>query len=56
MAQYGLTEHDVTDAMATALPRHHHHGAGTQIRSQNRRFLSVVAQTPEYRLDTLSSA
>ena len=55
MAQYGLTEHDVTDAMATAL-------AGTTTTAPNfwvdpKTGVSypIVAQTPEYRLDTLSA-
>jgi CzcA family heavy metal efflux pump len=53
MAQYGLTEHDVTNAMATAL-------AGTTTTAPNfwidpKTGVSypIVAQTPEYRLDTL---
>ena len=55
MAQYGLTEHDVTDAMATAL-------AGTTTTAPNfwidpKTGVSypIVAQTPEYKLDTLSA-
>ena len=55
MAQYGLTEHDVTNAMATAL-------AGTTTTAPNfwidpKSGVSypIVAQTPEYRLDTLPS-
>jgi CzcA family heavy metal efflux pump len=53
MAQYGLTERDVTNAMATAL-------AGTTTTAPNfwidpKTGVSypIVAQTPEYRLDTL---
>jgi multidrug efflux pump subunit AcrB len=55
MAQYGLTEHDVSNAMATAL-------AGTATTVPNfwidpKTGVSypIVAQTPEYRLDTLPS-
>jgi CzcA family heavy metal efflux pump len=53
MAQYGLTERDVTNAMATAL-------AGTTTTAPNfwidpktGASYPIVAQTPEYRLDTL---
>jgi multidrug efflux pump subunit AcrB len=53
MSQYGLTERDVTNAMATAL-------AGTTTTAPNfwidpKTGVSypIVAQTPEYRLDTL---
>jgi multidrug efflux pump subunit AcrB len=55
MAQYGLTERDVTDAMATSL-------AGTSTTSPNfwvdpKSGVSypIVAQAPEYRIDTLAS-
>jgi CzcA family heavy metal efflux pump len=55
MAQYGLTEQDVTNAMATAL-------AGTTTTAPNfwidpKTGVSypIVAQTPEYRLNTLQA-
>ncbi len=54
MAQTGLTEHDVTNALATAL-------AGTSTSAPNF-WLSpngvsypMVAQTPEYRMDTMAA-
>jgi multidrug efflux pump subunit AcrB len=55
MAQYGMTERDVTDAMATAL-------AGTSttaptywVDPKNGVAYPIVAQAPEYRMDTLAS-
>jgi len=55
MAQYGMTERDVTDAMATAL-------AGTSTTSptywvdpKSGVAYPIVAQAPEYRTDTLAS-
>jgi CzcA family heavy metal efflux pump len=55
MAQYGMTERDVTDAMATAL-------AGTSTTAPNYWVdpksgvaYPIVAQAPEYRTDTLAS-
>jgi CzcA family heavy metal efflux pump len=55
MAQYGMTEKDVTDAMATAL-------AGTSttaptywVDPKNGVAYPIVAQAPEYRMDTLAS-
>ena len=55
MAQYGLTELDVTDAVATALAGTSTSAPSYWVDPKGGVAYPVVAQTPEYRVDTLAS-
>ena len=55
MAQYGLTELDVTDAMATALAGTSTSAPSYWVDPKTGVNYPIVAQTPEYRVDTLAS-
>jgi multidrug efflux pump subunit AcrB len=55
MAQYGLTELDVTDAMATALAGTSTSAPSYWVDPKTGVNYPVVAQTPEYLVDTLAS-
>jgi multidrug efflux pump subunit AcrB len=54
MAQYGLTENDVTDSVATSLAGSVQTAPVFWLNRKNGVSYPVVAQTPEYRVDTLA--
>src|SRR5258708_38094077 len=55
MAPYGLTELDVTDAVATARAGTSTSSPSYWVDPKGGVAYPIVAQTPEYRLDTLAS-
>src|SRR5579859_3304299 len=55
MAQYGLSELDVTDAVATALAGTSTSAPSYWVDPKGGVAYPIVAQTPEYRVDTLAS-
>ena len=55
MAQMGLTERDVTNAMATALAGTSQTAPNFFLNPKNGVSYNMTAQTPEYRLDTLEA-
>jgi multidrug efflux pump subunit AcrB len=54
MAQYGLTENDVTDSVATSLAGSVQTAPVFWLNRKNGVSYPVVAQTPEYKVDTLA--
>jgi CzcA family heavy metal efflux pump len=55
MAQVGLTERDVTNAVATALAGTSQSAPNFWLNPKNGVSYSMTAQTPEYKLDTLAA-
>jgi multidrug efflux pump subunit AcrB len=55
MAQVGLTERDVTNALATSLAGTSQTAPNFWLNPQNGVSYNMTAQTPEYRLDTLAA-
>ena len=55
MSQMGLTERDVTNALATSLAGTSQSAPNFWLNPQNNVSYSMTAQTPEYQLDTLAS-
>ena len=54
IAQLGLTEQNVTSAVATALAGTSQTAPNFWLNPQNNVSYAIVAQTPEYKMDTMS--